>query len=163
MAHPAQPSVTSPEGGLAVPAWRLRREMLAHGFTGGFRGLFLRYRDRVHVGEVEIHPTALGLELELITTQARARGQGVATGMLRDICIVADRLAMPLRLTAVPLAGLGPSLETLVGWYGKAGFVPIRPKDGGLRMGRRPVLRAMPGRPLPCPVLPEVRHPEPQP
>ena len=126
------------DGDLSIPGWRLRKAMLDADFSGGARGLFLRYRDRVHVGEVELRTTPRGLELDVITTVSRHRSKGVGTAMLRDVCRVADQLGVSIRLTAVPVGDGGPSFEGLVNWYRHAGFKPIGPMDFGLRMGRRP-------------------------
>lgn len=133
---------------LAVPVWRLRRAMEAAGFSGGTRGLFSLYHERVHLGDLEVYPTEKGLELASLAVQDRVRGRGVGREMLRRLCAVADRLDVALRLTAVPIGSTGLDRKALAGFYGRAGFVAIRQDPNGLRMGRRP-------RPAP--------QPEPQP
>lgn len=142
---------TLPAHALAVPASDLRNSMQAKGFSYGPGDLFSLYRNRVHLGDLEVFPTERGLELASIAVSDRFRNQGVGTIMLTKLCAVADDLRMPLRLTAVPIGSTGPDRMGLAAWYGKAGFVPIRMDAYGLRMGRRPVTDLTP-RPDPDPV-----------
>ena len=121
-----------------IPFWRLRQEMLRKGFLGGTRGVFSRYRDHAQVGEVTLKVTDRGLELETITTMSRFRKRGLGSQMMFDVCQVADQLGQPLRLTAIPLTEVGLNADDLARWYGKFGFVMIRPAGHGLRMGRHP-------------------------
>lgn len=122
----------------AVPTWKLRREMIAAGFSGGTHGVFLRYVEGRQAGEVHLRPRGRGIEIDSLFTLDRFRKRNLGSRMLADVCAVADRLRAPLALTPCPIGETGLDLSGLVSWYGRHGFeVRDDPQGrGGLRMFR---------------------------
>jgi GNAT superfamily N-acetyltransferase len=140
--HPPVGRASAPRQPL-LPARALRAAMLAAGFSGGDRGVFLRYVEGRHAGEVHLRPRGRGIEIDTILTVSRFRGRGVSSAMLRDVCRVADGLGVPLALTACPVGETGLGLRELAGWYRRRGFeaLPDQGPRSGLRMlreARRP-------------------------
>ncbi|GAA2401241.1 hypothetical protein GCM10010191_05630 [Actinomadura vinacea] len=81
--------------------------------------------------------------LHLIRTRPAYRGRGLAEAALLDVMALADRLRVPLRLTAEPIAGDDTDPPRLIAWYRRHGFEVVRtarPGDAAVIM-QRPVGR----------------------
>jgi len=79
-------------------------------------------------------------KIAMIYTAVSARGEGLATDLLREVCADADREGATLTLAVVPeqTGGKAPNVAQLWNWYAKHGFVEAVMQSGPARMIRAP-------------------------